>query len=154
MSDNYSAKDANGNIFTVKSKDTTGNNGPQVPQSVPSDATGNPFIDSNPLSVSTQPRQANYIDRSAGTSGNAVSIGTTSAQILPANPQRKFFTIQNLDQNNLIWINFGAAAVAGPTSIVVLPYGVYESPPHAMPTAAIYALSSAGTVLFTAKESN
>lgn len=145
MADNYQIRDGNTNLVTIKAKDTTGSGGPIIPQSVPSDATGNPYGDSNPSSVAVQARQANYTDRSG-------TVNTSSIQVAPANTSRKGFFIQNLDQSHFMYLNFGVAASNAPGSLTLAPLEKYEVPLHMMTTAAIYVIGSVTGQTFTAKE--
>ena len=156
MADNYAVRDANGTLLTIKSKATAlldANNNPvQLPQSVPSDPTGTPLSDANPAAVAVQSRQVTWIERSAGLNSQVASINTTSQQILAAITSRRGFMFQNLDTSNFVYLSFGSTAVAGPGSILVPPYSIYETPVHMLPTVAVYAITNSGTALFTCKE--
>lgn len=155
MADNYLVRDGAGNPLTIKTKASTSldaNNNPiQIPQSIPSDLTGTPLGDSNPASVAVQPRQVTWIDRSAG-NGTQVALTTSSVAIIPANTSRKGFWLQNLDRNNFMYLNFGAAAANGAGSIVLPPFELYVMPLHMLSTGAVYAMGDVAGQLYTAKE--
>lgn len=53
-----------------------------------------------------------------------IAAGGTSQQLLAANANRNYFLVWNdSDQNESIWINFGANAVVGGTSSIEVPPG-------------------------------
>lgn len=51
-------------------------------------------------------------------------IGTTSEQIVPANPLRCYLLVQNKDGASDMFINFGQKATGG--SVIIVPGGNYE----------------------------
>lgn len=82
-----------------------------------------------------------------------VSIGTSSTLLIPANPGRRWVTIQNISEVN-IWINFGAAATAGAGSYLLLPNGVgiFQQECNSYLSCAIFAIAASGTNQVTAKD--
>lgn len=52
-------------------------------------------------------------------------IGTTSAQIIPANPLRAYVLIQNKDGASDMFVNFGVSATSF-NGVIIIPRGNYE----------------------------
>lgn len=80
------------------------------------------------------------------------TASTTSTKIISANSHRKYLYIQNNDATNDIYVNFGAAATSAHFKIAKgggsqsWAYGQF------CPTDDVFAISSAGTPAFMAKE--
>ncbi len=79
------------------------------------------------------------------------SAATTSAEVAPANSNRKYFFIQNVS-NGTIWFDFGTAAVTDQPSIELSPGDSWTMKEGFISTEAINVISESSTRNFTAKE--
>lgn len=83
---------------------------------------------------------------------SAKSVTTSSAQLLAANSNRSYLVIQNQDATNPMYINFGGTAAANNGSLKIPANGNYVAENGYIPTSAINAIASGGTVLVNTVE--
>lgn len=76
----------------------------------------------------------------------AKSVGVTSALLLAANASRSYLVIQNQDAANPIYLNFGGTAAANNGSLKIPAGGNYVVENGYIPTSAINAIATGGTV--------
>ena len=73
----------------------------------------------------------------------ALSIDSTSAEVIPANERRKFLTIVNGSDVG-IWLGFGEAAVVGEGVYLVSAGGAYNITPQNLWCGSIHAITASG----------
>lgn len=73
------------------------------------------------------------------------NVGTSSTSILAGSITRKYLLIQNHDDTDSIYINFGAAATT--SGLEIIPGGNYE--PLVVPTDEIFAIADAAATTYT-----
>lgn len=88
-----------------------------------------------------------FIDHSGTTSVTP----DTSTQVMPANLNRKYLFIQNID-DAIVWINFTSAATAGQASIELLPGAAFVLEGSSISTEAVNIVSQSVNIPYTAKE--
>lgn len=92
------------------------------------------------------------INQREGTLTDRSGIATTSsAQIAPANANRKYFFIQN-NSTGTIWFNFGISAVTNQPSIKLEPNETKVFEGFFISTESIHIIAATSTRTFTAKE--
>lgn len=101
-------------------------------------------IASDQSAVTTSPSGGSLTNRS----GTAT---TTSSQIAASNTSRKYFLIQNIG-SQIIYIDFGTAAVVGTPSLHINPGATFIMEGGFVSTQAINAIVSASTAAYIAKE--
>lgn len=94
-----------------------------------------------------QPAQAAFVDRSG-----TITTGGTSQQLSPANPGRRYFSVENLSSTATLYINFTSAATAASGSIAILPYGTWTMESSSITNEQINIISATTSAPFTAKE--
>lgn len=77
---------------------------------------------------------------------SAKSVTTSNAQLLAANSNRSYLVIQNQDTANPIYLNFGGTAAANSGSLKIPAGGNYVAENGFIPTSAINAIATGGTV--------
>lgn len=95
--------------------------------------------------VSSQPANGPITDHSGAGSGGDDTIA-------PFNAIRKFFAVENLDDTEDMWINFGAAASAAPGSFRIVAKGSQTFDGNFVMTDAIHLFAVTAGHPFTAKE--
>jgi hypothetical protein len=80
----------------------------------------------------------------------AITAGGTSQQLMAGNPQRCYWQIQNLHASAMLWLNYDAAATAGPGSVRVGPGEMFT--PDFISTGVINILGDTTGSTFTCKE--
>lgn len=100
----------------------------------------------NPLPVAVRATTVTYTDRSS-----VINAGGTAQQLVPANPARRGFFVQNVSGSDL-WINSSGSAVAGQPTLRIAAGQLYECPVHGVPAAAISILSTTTEQQFSARE--
>lgn len=86
-------------------------------------------------------------DVSGATSGTP----GTSTVVAAADPNRKYFIIQNVDASNTLYVNFGAAATAASGSFKLTPASSMVFECNFITTQSINVVSSSASVAYTAK---
>jgi hypothetical protein len=84
-------------------------------------------------------------------SGTTSATPSTSAQIMAANPTRKYLLIQNVSANTL-WINFTTAATTTQPSIELLPGGSLVQETGFVSTEAINGICTVASSAYVAKQ--
>lgn len=84
----------------------------------------------------------------------AKSVTTSNAQLLAANVNRSYLVIQNQDSSNPIFLNFGGTAAANNGSLKIPAGGNYVTENGYIPTSAINAIATGGTVAVNVIEGN
>lgn len=88
-----------------------------------------------------------FTDRSGTTSATPA----TSTEIMPANLNRKYLFIQNVN-DAVLWINFTNAATLGQPSIEIIPGASFTLEGNSISTEAVNVVSKSASIPFTAKE--
>jgi hypothetical protein len=106
--------------------------------------------------VDSSGRQLVVVNPNAGSLTDAsgtITTGGTSQEVLNAEPARKLLIIQNLDDTEDLWINFGGdATIDGAGSIVLGARQYWEPPPGFMPTQSVEVNAASTGHKFTVKE--
>lgn len=112
------------------------------------DADGNPVLAKVDASgrLLTAPQGGSTTDRSG-----TITAGGTAQQAAAANTSRRWLFFQNVS-DEVMWIDFGAEAVADQPSIKVAAGSAYENPPHFCPTGAVSVIGATTGKAFTCKE--
>lgn len=84
-------------------------------------------------------------------SARTITAGGTSQTVFAANPNRRWLLIQN-QSDEAMYLNFGAAAAAGTTSIKLDAGGAYECPANYCPTTTVTIVSATTGKAFFAKQ--
>lgn len=101
-----------------------------------------------PVSVST----SSVVTHGAPTDGSgSITTGGTSQTVFAANSSRTWFLIQNIS-SAVMYINFGAAAVADSNSIKLNTGAFYENPSHFCPSGTITIIGATTGQKFIAKQ--
>lgn len=88
----------------------------------------------------------------AAAANRGLVAGTTAAQIMAANTNRRGFAIQNQSATAKVYINGTASATADYNSLLVPPGGYYETPPGHTGTGAISIISDTASTPVYARE--
>jgi hypothetical protein len=79
-----------------------------------------------------------------------IATANTSQQLMPANTERCYWTLQNQSETADLWVQYGGAAVVGQPSIRVGPLETYT--PSFIDRRVIQIISDTIAVPFTCKE--
>jgi len=91
------------------------------------------------------PASGKLTDRSG-----TIAAADTSQQLMPANPERSYWMLQNQSGEADLWIREGAAATTGKPSTRIGPLETYT--PSFIDTRRIFIISDTDGVEFTCKE--
>ena len=97
-----------------------------------------------PLPVETVAR-ASSVDRGA-------LVGTAAVTLMPANPARRGFVVQNQSPSVTVYLSGLGAATADWHALMLPPGATYESPAHHVGTGALSAIATAAGTPVYARE--
>ena len=134
---NIVVRDGNQNPVIVKTLDV---DGVQVSQSVPSDATGAPYTQTNPLP--TAAGTGTLVSRSVTT------VASTSTELFPENATRRYMSFQAPQAADIWWNPRGGTAGAEAVDCFCLPAGaMFESGQFVVTGAVTYWCAEADLVI-------
>lgn len=97
--------------------------------------------------VQADPTTTTLTDRSG-----TITTADTDQVLAAANLTRKYLLVQNLDDGEPLWINFGVAAVATQPSYRIDPGQTFKMEGNVVSSQAVHVISGVTGHLFTAKE--
>lgn len=81
-----------------------------------------------------------------------VASGGNAQEMAPANPDRIYLFIQNMDDTEELWVNFTDDATEDSPSIRLAPYGIYELKDTYISTEAVSVIAATTSHKYTVKE--